>query len=437
VRTGVGSPIDTLMSQNRERFRGRGTSFRSRVVSTFAAQVMVLAMGTLQGAVIARSVGADGKGQIAIAALAGVILQLILNPGFSAAYVYFSAANRVSVADLCGHAVALSSLAALITLPLASLAAGLGVSDAVFRSIPGFLLLLSVADVPFSMLFTCLRAILLGRQQIHLMNGVGLARGAAQFVAIVALLVGANGGAGAVMASLIFADAVGVALAVSALREPAQSYRPRWDRTLVRRLVGYGLRAHIGNFTQFFNYRLDQLILNRYAGASPVGIYSVAVTLSELLWEFPNSVATVLFARSASDDGDRGGGRFARTALRSTFALTAVGGVALAVVARPAIGLVYSNAFLPAYAPLLWLLPGTIVFGGVAVLANDLAGRGMPQYNGIVSGFSLVLTTVLDFVLIPSHGAVGAAIASSIAYASSFIVITLITKRVAGRTRPR
>ncbi len=97
--------------------------------------------------------------------------------------------------------------------------------------------------------------------------------------------------------------------------------------------------------------------------------------------------------------------------------LTALGAALLAGGGRQMIGAIYSTAFLPAYPALLVLLPGTVLLGGAKVLTHEIAGRGYPQYNAANAGLALGVTLVLDLLLIPRHGLLGAAVATSVAYA--------------------
>lgn len=79
--------------------------------------------------------------------------------------------------------------------------------------------------------------------------------------------------------------------------------------------------------------------------------------------------------------------------------------------------------------PMLALLPGVVLLGGAKVLTNEITGRGYPHYNSINAGLALVLTVVLDLVLIPRYGVLGAALASSIAYSAiSFTAIGFYLK---------
>jgi Na+-driven multidrug efflux pump len=71
------------------------------------------------------------------------------------------------------------------------------------------------------------------------------------------------------------------------------------------------------------------------------------------------------------------------------------------------------------------------------VLTNEIAGRGYPQYNSINSGLGLVLTVILDLLLIPGYGVLGAAIASSVAYTAIFSVAVGFYLFVSRRKTPR
>ena len=111
---------------------------------------------------------------------------------------------------------------------------------------------------------------------------------------------------------------------------------------------------------------------------------------------------------------------FTPRVFRITLGLTTVGALGLMVLGKPLIQVIYSSAFISAYIPMLVLLPGVVLLGGAKVLTNEIAGRGFPQYNSVNAGLAMVLTLVLDLFLIPRHGIVGAALASSIAYTATF-----------------
>jgi O-antigen/teichoic acid export membrane protein len=51
-----------------------------------------------------------------------------------------------------------------------------------------------------------------------------------------------------------------------------------------------------------------------------------------------------------------------------------------------------------------------------------MAGRGYPLYNSVNTSLTLMVTVLLDWVLIPRFGIIGAALASTIAYITMFVM---------------
>jgi O-antigen/teichoic acid export membrane protein len=111
---------------------------------------------------------------------------------------------------------------------------------------------------------------------------------------------------------------------------------------------------------------------------------------------------------------------FTPQVLLMTLGLISLGAIALAVIGKSLIELVYSSAFSDAYGPMVALLPGIVFLGGAKVVCTDIVGRGYPAYNSINTGCALVITVILDIILIPRYGVTGAAIASTIAYTTIF-----------------
>jgi O-antigen/teichoic acid export membrane protein len=98
--------------------------------------------------------------------------------------------------------------------------------------------------------------------------------------------------------------------------------------------------------------------------------------------------------------------------------------------------LLYGEQFGPAVTPARVLLAGMLLAGASGVASAYLYGRGTPGLNSIVLGTGLVITVVLDLLLIPPLGALGAAIASTAAYLSTDALLIGLLLRLTGRDRP-
>jgi O-antigen/teichoic acid export membrane protein len=170
--------------------------------------------------------------------------------------------------------------------------------------------------------------------------------------------------------------------------------------------------------------RLDQAWLELAHGVVEVGVYSVAVWAGEILWLLPGALTPLLVHSSAGvvhvHERDRTAARAVRLGLGVT-AAAALPLVAGAAVIFPRL----ANGGFAESVPALWaLLPGIVAFAPGAVLAGDFIGRGRPAWNAQASVVALAVNILACALLIPSAGAVGAAAASSLAYAiGSFVML--------------
>jgi Na+-driven multidrug efflux pump len=90
------------------------------------------------------------------------------------------------------------------------------------------------------------------------------------------------------------------------------------------------------------------------------------------------------------------------------------------------------STFQPALVPLLVLLPGMWFMGTGSLVVGDLRGRGRPGLASAVKGGAALVTVGLDLALIPAFGVIGAAVASSLAYAAFGIGSLVVLSRIAG-----
>jgi O-antigen/teichoic acid export membrane protein len=159
--------------------------------------------------------------------------------------------------------------------------------------------------------------------------------------------------------------------------------------------------------------RLDQFILESYLGVAAVGVYALAAWGAELLWLLPEALNPLL-VHTSSDHGDDDRDH---TAARA---------------APPLLGMLRDGAYAGVAGPLWALLPGVVAFAPGAVLAGDFIGRGRPHWNTQASAITLVINVALCVAWIPRWGVVGAAWASSVAYAAGASVMVLRFRLVSG-----
>lgn len=412
----------------------RRSPFARNVGSTLGAQVASIFITMLNGAIIARLLGTEGKGILALVVLVPNMLALFLNGGLSMSNVYFTGRKRFDVATLTSNSVAFALLASIVGAVITVAVYWSGWLPRVLPGVPLGLLALAMLSLPASLLNSFFTTILQGLQQIRQINLISIVqRSSTALLTILLVFVLRLRLLGAVIAVLL-SLVLSLMLLIRALHGHGASFRPRWQRPVLATTLKFGVRGYIANLLQFFNYRLDLFVVNFFLGAAGAGIYTTSVGMAEMLWNLPNAVGFVIFPKAANSSAEEMN-RFTPRVFRLTLGLTTLGALALALIGKPFINLVYTSAFAAAYTPLLVLLPGVVLLGGAKVLTNEISGRGYPQYNSIGSGVSLVLTVTFDLLLIPRYGVLGASLASTIAYAMIFLLALAFYRRVVAQQR--
>ncbi|MDP2173599.1 MAG: oligosaccharide flippase family protein [Candidatus Cloacimonadaceae bacterium] len=188
-----------------------------------------------------------------------------------------------------------------------------------------------------------------------------------------------------------------------------------WDRLLFKAEIKYGMVVYMGALFAFLHYRIDQIMIKVLLGTAELGVYTISVTLAELLFLIPISVTSALTGKLYNTE-DKASGRMitARTVKLTLYvcAFFAVIGMAVSFL----IPLIYGVAYQGAVISTIILLTG-VTFASVAkVSAPYFFTQGRPVVHLIITFATLLLNGGLNLILIPRMGINGAALASSISY---------------------
>ena len=228
--------------------------------------------------------------------------------------------------------------------------------------------------------------------------------------------------AGQLVATLVLAWAV--------IRRLGGFGRP--ERPLAREMLAFGTKAHLGRVMLVGNYRVDQWILGAVAGPGPLGVYSVAVAWSESLFFLPTAFSSVQRPDlvRASPDEARPGGALVPSCVAAHHRPRPRLGRPRAVPLRG-----HLRRGLPSsIGPLRILALGAPGIIALKLFGSALTAQRRPLRETAAIGVAFASILALDAVLIPPHGAGGAAIASSAAYtigglAAAAIFVTTFGRR--------
>jgi len=399
------------------------------VLYRFFTQFGVSALNLVTGILIARYLGPSGKGTFVIITLTAGIMVTFGNFGLGQALLYSRAKKKYTNQELWTFSL-IFAVAWGITLSGIAIIILWLVAPTLLKIKMDSLLAMGICAVPAMLWIEFNRTYLMGGHQFKLYNLVDAIRALSWFTLAWIFVVTFRNRLKAAVAAWLIAALVTGGIQLILTWSPGKMRLKRF-MAMGRDLFGYGLKTYLTTLLQFFNYRLDAFILNWFSTSAVVGIYSVAVSLAESIWQLCNAVASLVFPKVSALTGKEAN-RLTPITSRLTLSTSIIMAVFLAVVGPWAIPYLYGKAFAPAVYPLWFLLFGVVAFGLVKILYGDLAGRGFPGVGGWVTGTALVLTILFDYTLIPLWQASGAAIASSISYTAAAALCTFYFTRITG-----
>lgn len=400
----------------------------------------VAAAGALS-IVLARTIGPSANGTYALVLTLVNVAVLVFSFGLTAGITY-----EVSRRTWPVRRAARETYVAAVVLGVGGIAAGLGFYEitkhSALRAVELHLAVIALAALPTFLAWQFASSILIARDRYEGYATLQLTSSAVLFAAALALAIpfGLTGAVIGLTASGAITAAVGAWLLRRAVRggiDEGSTQDRKGPLEHLRRAFPFGFQAWIGNVLQQANYRLDLLILGAYVAAGEVGKYSVAVTITNLAWILPQGLQMVVFPRTARLDADAEAGVVTSAesdaavarATRHSVLLMLPAGLAVCLLLA-VVPLVYGRQFDETVWLGLLLLPGVLTLGTGKVVSAVVAGRGKPRYMMYSGMIGAAVTVTMYFVLIPAFGEWGGAIASSISYTFSTVVVVAFFRRV-------
>lgn len=407
-------------------------SFARTAAFTYGSQLGAAVLSLLSVLIVARALGAEGRGQVAFLTAMTFLTANLATFGIQEANGNLAAseprARRALASNSVLLAVALGALAVGLLVALIGVFPGIaGESDptvrlVAFAFIPAILLqiflrFLAQADYGFAVTNA---AYVLAPTLNVVGNGLFYAFG----------ILSVNSAVGWWLAGQ---TAETVLLAWYIQRRLAGFGRP--DFGLLRRALRFGARAHPGRVMLLGNYRLDQWLLGAIAGSRELGVYSVAVAWAEALWYLPTALAAVQrpdLVRAVREEA----GRIAARIFRAAALVTAACGLVMVLAAPVLCETVFGDEFGGSVNMLRVLVVAAFGVSAVKLLGSALVTQGRPGLQSFAIGAGFVLSVILEVALIPPFGGQGAAVAAAIAHTTAgAVVCTIFLRTLGGRAR--
>jgi O-antigen/teichoic acid export membrane protein len=398
-------------------------------IETFGVKVLAYAAGAIVSVLAARTLGPNERGAWSLSLLLASILALVANGGLSSSALFLirsrpdrtRAAVFMSMALVFGVSVVLGSL----------MLSPSGLRLISLLDMPGPVAAIVSITVPVLALLTLVRQLMTGIGDLSGANASVLAQALVMPVALVIML--ATGPPVAAWALWGYLAVTGGTLWFSWFRLLKRvPPGPRWDGGLLGTLVSLGLTAQLAGLALTLTFRSDLFLVSHWLGLSAAGVYSIGLTLSEMLRGIPESAQALVVSRATRQDLTS----YAAQVARITLLLTAVCSVSVALAGPVIVPFVFGRAYGEAALVLSCLVPGVLGLALSYAISPllFLEGRNLVSAVGAVSALGVLWAFSLFWPSAISLTKV--AVAASLAYWTlAGIQLVDLVKR--GRIDPR
>jgi O-antigen/teichoic acid export membrane protein len=407
----------------------RTRSFTHDLVWTTAVNIFATLLGLLTGIMLARILGAEGRGALAAIQNPSTILLGVGALGITTATAYFSGKNP----SLAGRLMTTGLVALFLwSIPLITVAYLImpyllnAQSASVIHYAQIYLLIIPIQfaiGVPFW--------VLQGLGEFKLWNIL-------RFQAPVAWLavIGLTWALGMVTVAAISLFYLAVMFCVAcvfvivSIRRIPPPHQPELAR--MPALLRYGLPTSLTVVPQQLNLRLDQLLMATFLSADVLGLYVVAVAWSGAFSPLLTSVSQVVFPRLAATHDQQVQAETLHRTLRLSMLSVAMLTIALLAVTPILLPLLFGAAFVPAVPAALILIVAAAMANFNQVASEGLRGLGVPRLPMIAEFIGLGTTAVMLALLLRRYELMGAAIASLTSY---LVTLAALVYLIAHRTQ--
>lgn len=178
--------------------------------------------------------------------------------------------------------------------------------------------------------------------------------------------------------------------------------------TRKRDLLWYGSRVWFGSVSGILLLRLDQAVMAPLSSPYQLGLYAIAVNVSEVPLIVNTAVREVMFTSDAAENDNN---RLVSAARISNFACAVIG-VFMASTLILWVPFVFGSEFTAAIPAMLILIFAVVLGTPGSIAGAALSARGAPELRSLSLTLACIFSVALLLFLVPIWGAVGAATAT-------------------------
>ena len=186
----------------------------------------------------------------------------------------------------------------------------------------------------------------------------------------------------------------------------------------------YGLGFQVFDLLQLLNFRFYFFLLYHIQGASDLGLFSIGVSILEVVWILGRSVSVIHYSDFSNHENQQMAVLKTLRYLKVVVPASALMLSMIALCPSDIYGMVFGSSFAEVKYLVKWLFPGVMMYSITLVIQGIYMSRA--RYGRLIFAqlVSLLLSVALCYLWIPHYFFSGASAAASVSYiVCSFIML--------------
>jgi len=397
----------------------RHAMLKRNIKLVFSTNALMLCSGVVTSLLSSWALGPEGRGDLMIVLTWPSVFAMVMSMGLPQAYRFWTARRPDAVSHLFSNAVLYSLVIGLLALALGELL----IPRLVGKRSPEVMRLVGIYAliIPMGMVTDLMRGLLEGMRRFAWVGAVRLIFFGVQSGGYVALWSTGKLSVASATYTMLAAIAASMILSLVAVwRELVPSWNPKLSE--FRSALQYGIKDYPGILTEFANWRLDSLMLVGIGSSTSIGLYSVAVRLSDITTLLASSVGDALMPEVAASKKAEEATQMVTRSLRLTLLAHLFLLVPLWIAAPHILQFAYGDGFVPVTNVLRLLMIASVIWSAGAIIISGLNGLGHPGLSTIARIAAALVMIVTLLAWLPRRGIQGAALSSISGYSVMFVV---------------
>lgn len=380
--------------------------YKRNVVSNLIVNILTIGIGFVTSVLIARGLGAYNQGQFAYYLLVFGLIGTYGHIGIVNANSYFIKKTNYNKNDIISTNIntlfILSGIYVLSTIILKNL---------ILNSITLLLFIFWNVYAIIIIFHNFFLTMYVAEERIYIYNRYNTMTTIIKAVTIIVLFYANKLNINSLTLTYLISEVLKLLLMLKNLK---YKYEFKINGSILKEEFKYGVPLYFGGLFIYLNYKADQIMIKNQLGNIQLGIYTIAVHLAELAFIFPEAIKSAFEGQLYSCKKEERKKVCAQTVKLTFYATLII--CLIGCACKPLVRVLYGEEYIQAGNVMVILLLSIAIASIGKIVPTYFSTEGKSKIHLVVSAMVLLTNIIMNAILIPKIGILGAAIASTISY---------------------